>query len=208
MDVLGFPGDEYWRLETGNFTRRRRCYCTSEDCRILQTTCILPARIQRAEAALSQLYNKVAEWMFVNHTHRLLRTGMSKWAQPVATRSLYAYTGFPSFNVFGFLDGTSRAIGRPGFWQRVFYSGHKRRHCLQYLSVTAPDGMILFTYGPTNGAHQDNWLVNESRLNEQLERLHMLIGDGGTPFFLCVRRSHLRADGVHPEMHASRRTDV
>ena len=115
--------------------------------------------------------------MFVNHTHRLLRTGMSKWARrvPEYAQCVGEYTGFPSFNVFGFLDGTSRNIGRPGFWQRAFYSGHKRKHCLQFLSVTAPDGMILFTHGPTNGSHQDNWLVNNCKLNEQLQHLNQRV---------------------------------
>lgn len=75
------------------------------------------------------------------------------------------------------MDGTSRRIDRPGYFQRAFYSGHKRQHCLQFLSVTAPDGLILYTYGPTNGAHQDNFLVNESGLNSQLEHLSTLVSN-------------------------------
>ena len=175
MDVLNFPGDEYWILPTGNFTREEAMLLYLRRLSYPSNYVHLAREGFRAQkAALSQLYRKVGEWMFVNHTHRLLRSGMSKWAPrvPLYARHIGEYTGFAEMNVFGFLDGTSRAIDRPGFWQRAFYSGHKRRHCLQFLSVTGPDGMILFTHGPTNGAHQDNWLVNDCKLNEQLRHLN------------------------------------
>jgi len=185
MDELDFPGDEYWRLPNGNFTREEAMLLFLRRLSYPATYLHLSREGFSAQrGALSQLYNKVGEWMFVNHTHRLLRTGMSKWAGrvPEYSRRVGDYTGFPTFNVFGFLDGTSRAIGRPGFWQRAFYSGHKRRHCLQFLSVTGPDGMILFTHGPTNGSHQDNWLVNDCKLNEQLKHLNDILGDARHPF--------------------------
>ena len=71
------------------------------------------------------------------------------------------------FGIFAFIDGTARAINRPGFFQRLFYSGHKRNHVLQFLSVSAPDGMLLYTYGPT-GVHNDNALVGLSGLASAL----------------------------------------
>ena len=116
--------------------------------------------------ALSELYGMVGDWMFENHSSRLLQTGLGMWAHrvPEYAERVEKYTGIAGLDCFGFVDGTSRPIARPGYFQRAFYSGHKRNHCLQFLSVTAPDGMILYTAGPTNGAHQDNHLVHESGL--------------------------------------------
>ncbi len=188
MDELAFPGDEYWRLPNDHFTREEAMLLYLQRLSYPANYVHLAREgFSAQKGALSQLYNEVGEWMFMNHTHRLFRTGMSKWAErvPVYAQCVGEYTGFPTINVFGFLDGTSRAIGRPGFWQRVFYSGHKRRHCLQFLSVTAPDGMIMFMHGPTNGAHQDNWLVNDCKLNEQLQHLNEVLGnapDAHCPF--------------------------
>lgn len=88
------------------------------------------------------------------------------------------YTHIVDFDVFAFIDGTSRAIARPGHFQREFYSGHKRNHCLQFLSVTAPDGMILFTHGPDEGRHQDNWGLHKSELaTHKLPRVAGMLGN-------------------------------
>lgn len=118
------------------------------------------------KGALSELYRMVGLWLFHNHTHRLLQTGLTKWAHrvPLYVRGIRAFTGFLTLLCFAFIDGTSRNICMPGYWQREFYSGHKRNHCLQFLSITGPDGMILFTWGPTNGCHQDNFMLHESKL--------------------------------------------
>ena len=89
--------------------------------------------------------------MFENQSSRLLQTGLGKWAHrvPEYAQRVEKYTGI-ALDCFGFVDGTSRPISRPGYFQRAFYSGHKWNHYLQFLSVTAPDGMILYTARPTN----------------------------------------------------------
>ena len=49
---------------------------------------------------------------------------------------------------FGFIDGTVRAISKPGERQRVIYNGHKRIHGIKFQSVTLPNGLIGNMYGP------------------------------------------------------------
>lgn len=85
MDALQFPEDEYWKVESGaTFTReeamllylRRMSYPSNYIHLSLEGFCA-----QRG--ALSELLTKVQRWIFLNHTHRLLRTGMTKWAARV-----------------------------------------------------------------------------------------------------------------------------
>lgn len=59
--------------------------------------------------------------------------------------------GCPINNCVGFLDGTTFHITRPGgedLAQAVFYSGHKRYHCLRWQGAITPDGMVSSFYGP------------------------------------------------------------
>lgn len=173
MDELGFPGGGYW------VTKSRSRFTREEAFLLYLRRLSYPATLENLAdegfsaqpGSLSELYKMVDKWIFENHTRRLLQTGLTKWATriPMYARAVQRYTGINPhddhiFRCFGFIDGTSRAVSRPGYFQRYFYSGHKRTHCLQFLSVTAPDGMILFTHGPTNGAHQDNFMLHESKL--------------------------------------------
>ena len=157
LDALGFPEDEYWVTPSrARFTReeaillylRRMSYPS-------QLLHLAREGFSAQTGALSELYHMVGEWIFNTHTKRLLQGGLTKWVRriPAYARAVEAYTHIFDFNVFAFIDGTARGIARPGFFQRDFYSGHKRNHCLQFLSVTAPDGMILFTHGPDEGRH-------------------------------------------------------
>ncbi|KAG8177069.1 hypothetical protein JTE90_015721 [Oedothorax gibbosus] len=57
---------------------------------------------------------------------------------------------------FDLLDGTCRAICRPSINQEDFYSGHKRMHCLKYLDILCPDGMIVCLVGPFRGRRDDS----------------------------------------------------
>jgi hypothetical protein len=55
--------------------------------------------------------------------------------------------GSPLDNVAGFIDGTAVEIARPGgLGQRATYSGHKRRNCVKFQAITAPDGLILHIF--------------------------------------------------------------
>ena len=188
MDALQFPPDEYWLTTSGSqFTReeamllflRRMSYPT-------KLTNLTNEGFHAQIGALSELYTMVAEWIYTNHTSRLLCSGLIHWKDrvPLYAAGVERYTGIP-LECFGFIDGTARAISRPSREQRAFYSGHKRGHRLQFMSIVAPDGMLIYSAGPTNGAHQDNWLVHESKLvtdilpglAEELGHVYCIYGD-------------------------------
>lgn len=97
MDELGFPGDEYWVMGSGSrFTReeamllylRRLAYPTTLENLADEGFSAQPGQ-------LSELYHLVGEWIFENHTKRLLQTGLTKWAAriPSYARAVPSYTG-------------------------------------------------------------------------------------------------------------------
>lgn len=53
-------------------------------------------------------------------------------------------------NCFGFVDGTVKAICRPGQMQKTVYNGYKRVHALKYQSLALPNGLIANLFGPVD----------------------------------------------------------
>lgn len=70
--------------------------------------------------------NKVLDWMYDTHGHRLTTWNNRPFLSP-ANLERYAIAitrkGSPLTNCFGFIDGTVREISRPGENQRVLYNG-------------------------------------------------------------------------------------
>lgn len=82
--------------------------------------------------------------------------------------------------IWGFIDGTSRPICRPGEDQEVFYSGYKKIHGIKFQGIATPDGLIMSCSGPYSGRTNDLRMFQRSRLEERLRRLF----DGRTPYYL------------------------
>ena len=61
-------------------------------------------------------------------------------------------------------------------------NGHKRVHAIKFQSVTAPNGLIAYLYGPVEGRSHDNGMLAMSGLLQQLEQ-HSFAPDGQA---LCI----------------------
>lgn len=85
-------------------------------------------------------------------------------------------------NCWGFVDGTVRAVSRPGKNQRVLYNGHKKVHSIKFQSVAAPNGLIANLYGPVEGKRHDSSMLMMSGLLTQLQQ-HSFNPNGD---ILCV----------------------
>jgi hypothetical protein len=75
-----------------------------------------------------------------------------------------------------FLDRVSCRIycpSGPWFWQRLWWNFKSKFHCLAYEAMTFPDGIAGFVYGSMIGRHNDNYILNESALDEILEEVQM-----------------------------------
>jgi hypothetical protein len=92
--------------------------------------------------------------------------------------------GAPLDTCWGFIDGTARSICRPGRYQRVAFSGHKRMHKLKYQAIATPDGLISHFFGPVEGRRHDVVVLRESGIQARLEgdaafAGYVIYGDGG-----------------------------
>jgi DDE superfamily endonuclease len=68
-----------------------------------------------------------------------------------------------------FIDGTSLTIARPsGLGQRATYSGQKRKNCLKFQAIAAPDGILLNLFGPMEGRSHEMTLYRASEIDHLL----------------------------------------
>ena len=122
---------------------------------------------------LCMIANKVLDWMYHTHGHRLTTWNNQPFLSPA---NLERYTrastrkGSPLTHCFGFIDGTVREISRPGEHQLVLHNGHKRVHALTFQSVAIPNGLIANLYGPLEGRRHDAGMLKESGLLNILQR--------------------------------------
>lgn len=76
--------------------------------------------------------------------------------------------------VWGFIDGTFIETARPGehqvFSQRELYSGHKKKHGIQFQGITTPDGMLSIA-GPYRGNVGDMKMLVRSKLDDKLRAI-------------------------------------
>ena len=85
-------------------------------------------------------------------------------------------------NCFGFIDGTLRAISRPGVNQKTVYNGHKKVHALKFQSAVLPNAIIAHMYGPVEGKRHDCSMLRMSHL---LTKLSLNAWDtNGNPLYL------------------------
>ena len=148
----------------------------------------------RGTAALSEVFNVTLDFLYnrwchlfddiSQHTgHWLTPARLQESAQAVAAKC-------PLNNVFGFVDGTCRRICRPKHNQRIWYSGHKRRHVMKFQSVMLPCGIIGHLFGPFEGRRHDATMLYMSDILQQMRQHlpyhgvipdYVLFGDKGYP---------------------------
>lgn len=161
-------------------TERRRYRCTP-----LTATCIIlrrlayPSRWVDLELFFglsSQVLSEVF-WEALEHFDGTMQVLLGTFRDDLVTHRAVGYAlsiyeqGAPLPNCIGFLDCTKIFMNRPGGVaanQRACYSGHKRAHCLNYLTITTPDGIVLYMYGPEEGRRHDITLYRKSGLDEAM----------------------------------------
>jgi hypothetical protein len=81
--------------------------------------------------------------------------------------------GEPSGKIWGFLDGTHRAICRPQpetADQALLWSGYKHLHTAVFQGLVTPDGLITHLKGPYEGRACDWGMLKDSGLLENLKQ--------------------------------------
>ena len=104
----------------------------------------------RSVPELSMISNKVVDWMYTTHGHKITQWNHDLLNPAVLNEYADATSnkGAALENCFGFIDGTVRPISRLDENQRIVHNGHKWVHALKFQSVVLPNGLIGHLYGP------------------------------------------------------------
>ncbi|EOD29632.1 hypothetical protein EMIHUDRAFT_113665 [Emiliania huxleyi CCMP1516] len=104
--------------------------------------------------------------------HLVNHRSFSSWS-PHFHQFAQAFTdyGLPIQNLIGFIDGKLWAVCRPGRYQNVLYSGHKRIHGIKTQGIIFPNGMQPYPFGPVNGSRHDSTVLSRSRIVQILHDL-------------------------------------
>ena len=110
------------------------------------------ASFGRHAPVLSMITNEVLDFIYTNHSHRILQwhPAILKPVKLEEYANAIQIKGGALYNCFGFIDGTVRPISRPGKNQRIVYDGHKRVHALKFQYLAPPNGLIANMYGPVS----------------------------------------------------------
>ena len=149
---------------------------------------------RRGRADLSVIFNETLGFLYRQWRHLFEDLGhhTGHWLTPARLQELAqaVEAKCPLRNVFGFVDGTCRRICRPRRNQRIWYSGHKRRHVMKFQSIMLPCGIIGHLFGPYEGRRHDSTMLYASDILRQI-RQHInyngvvpdftLFGDKGYP---------------------------
>ncbi|KAK3260083.1 hypothetical protein CYMTET_30946 [Cymbomonas tetramitiformis] len=155
----------------------------------------LAPKFKRRPERLSELFRAMTDWLVNTYGHllediKIWGPYMKPWSQALDNAEC------PIPGIWAFIDGTLRPLCRPGIFQGVLYSGHKRVHGIKFQSVEAPCGLIVHLFGPIAGHRHDSFMLRESRLLEQLEEyfsdkdvIFLIYGDPAYPIsdFIITR---------------------
>ncbi|CAN8029526.1 unnamed protein product [Ixodes persulcatus] len=159
--------------------------------------CDLELMFGRHSWTLSIVSNQVHRHIAHTFGHLLRDLTAHSWLDPdqldVFAEAVHNQ-GAPLTNCWGFIDGTARAMCRPTWHQRKFFSGHKRYHCTKYQAVMCPNGIIARLDGPYEGCRHDAGILRESGLYTDLEVLmspkpFVLYGDPAYPHRELLQRN-------------------
>lgn len=84
----------------------------------------------------------------------------------------------------GFLDCTKVFIqhrGGPCSNQNACYGGHKRAHCMDHVTTTISDGLVLYMYGLEEGRRHKMTFYRKRNLGEILQAVLVI---GGEQFYM------------------------
>ncbi|KAE8967973.1 hypothetical protein PR002_g27893 [Phytophthora rubi] len=173
----------------------------------------------RSTTAYNRKLKTTIAIMYANHATLLYFARATVLKPQDDYSAAVARKGSPLRACWAFIDGTKQYIARPSAranpessfenLQRSVYSGHPRRHCLNWQAVTAPDGLIISVYGPVEGRRHDTTMLIMSGLLEYMHKEgwfegNVIYGDPayGTADYLCYPFPLATPGSVQAEFNA------
>jgi len=119
----------------------------------------------RSTPAISEAVRFMCEHVEARFPWLLDERSLSSWA-PHFEQFARAFRrkGLPISNLIGYIDGKLWPICKPGVYQRVLYSGHKRVHGVKTQGIQLPNGIQPYPYGPCNGSEHDSTILRDSNV--------------------------------------------
>lgn len=125
----------------------------------------------RLPSMLSQIFNGMSTLIFRKWGH-LVRTFKQPFTTDRTWLDIYAQSitrsGCPLHFVAGFADGTCIVVPKPTRGQRALWCGHHSHHCLKFLVIVYPCGLMT-GFGPFDGSLHDSTMAREVRLDQLME---------------------------------------
>ena len=95
----------------------------------------------RSISAISEAVCYMVEHIHAKFPHLIDERSFSAWAPKFAAfAEVFSRRGIPIDNLIAFIDGKLFPVCRPGKWQQVLYSGHKRIHGIKVQGLVFPNG--------------------------------------------------------------------
>ena len=181
MTVLGVP--DRFRFLSWSFDGEEALLILLRRLSGVDTFKKLRSEFRREECELCTCFNGMIKWMVDTHGHlisgdlRRWRPVLRGWSRAVSQRSGDYDHGYYGY-ICMFIDGTCVRICRPTsgrtvFYdlQRLFYSGYKKYHNLNFCCIVAPNGLCIDLCGPVPGRHSDKWTQSWSSTEVRLREL-------------------------------------
>jgi hypothetical protein len=161
---------------------------------------------------ISRLFKRFIIYMLDKFSYLLVnnleywKPAFGHFASKVATKIAELSAGqlvYDEFLIAYFYDCTVIKCCRPGdtghtgITKQSFYNGWKRHHGFKYQSLELPNGMCADLYGPMSFRNNDLTTMDESRLNERLERLFT----EGETRYKAYGDGIFRQQNVHQQTH-------
>ena len=143
----------------------------------------------RSITQISEAVRFMIEHVHSHHSHLIDERAFIAWEDRFADfAAALRNTGVALPNLIGFIDGKLQYVCRPGRYQHVLYSGHKRVHGIKFQGIVFPNGIQPFPYGPINGNRHDSFVLSSSGILDvlrgcanRLGQVHALFGDSAYP---------------------------
>ncbi|KAH9103027.1 hypothetical protein AeMF1_020523 [Aphanomyces euteiches] len=191
--VMSFRFDVHGIVELSSLLGIPNVVITNSRDRILgvEALCILLKRLRyptifydmmatfgRSRGQLCRIFNHMVNLIYMQWRStiycniNIIRSRIARYASAIHNK------GSPLTNVWAFPDGTkiescridANSRGAAGLnLQKRIYSGHKRRHCLNFQGLTTPDGLCIHFFGPLEGSRHDVTLLRVSKLLEYFQ---------------------------------------
>jgi len=227
-DRFGFHLDELEtvveKLQVPLVVRIKRDRFTGEECvllllRRLRTPGTLLSLTKETGRSISQI-SLASNWAvrFIRRrwAHLVDERSFTDWAPHFrAFADAFSRAGLPLKNLIGFIDGKLWKIARPGKFQKIMYSGHKRIHGIKTQGIIFPNGLQPYPFGPVNGSRHDGFLLRESGILELMAEVcndlgedFILFGDSAYPRDKYLWAMYKEVGGVMPAWQAVFNADM